>query len=115
MGITFELGARGRVASGDDLTLDWFTDLYDTHNENDILFVSSRPLIASGYFKNAGCHPGHRRRGRAAGQPAAPRLPRQLRLYCDPTGNGAFQKFSGPRFYTPAEPFGCWAGAQLRF
>ena len=51
---TVELGARGRAAPGDDLTLNWFADVYDTRNQDDILFVSSGPLIGSGYFTNAG-------------------------------------------------------------
>ncbi|MBV9724096.1 MAG: TonB-dependent receptor [Gammaproteobacteria bacterium] len=51
---TVELGARGRKASGGDLSLDWFADIYGTRNDNDIVFVSSGPLVASGYFTNAG-------------------------------------------------------------
>jgi iron complex outermembrane recepter protein len=34
-------------------------------------------------------------------------------LYSDPTGNGAFPQFTNPRFYTPGEPFGFWAGFEL--
>jgi iron complex outermembrane recepter protein len=34
-------------------------------------------------------------------------------LYSDPTGNGAFPNFTNPRFYTPGEPFGFWAGIEL--
>ena len=51
---TAELGARGRRWVSDDLRLEWFADVYAARNENDILFVSSGPLIASGYFKNSG-------------------------------------------------------------
>jgi len=51
---TVEFGARGRAGSGGNITLDWFADIYGARNDNDILFVSSGPLIASGYFKNAG-------------------------------------------------------------
>jgi iron complex outermembrane receptor protein len=50
---TFELGARGHVA-GYDFALDWSADIYNTSNQNDIIFVSSGPLIGSGYFRNAG-------------------------------------------------------------
>jgi outer membrane receptor protein involved in Fe transport len=50
---TFELGARGHGVSG-DLTLDWFADVYDTRDANDIIFVSAGPLIGSGYFQNSG-------------------------------------------------------------
>jgi iron complex outermembrane receptor protein len=49
---TVELGARGHA--GGDLALDWFADVYDTRNRSDIIFVSSGPLIGSGYFRNAG-------------------------------------------------------------
>jgi iron complex outermembrane receptor protein len=35
-------------------------------------------------------------------------------LYGDPTGGGAFPQFSDPRFYTPAAPFGIWAGIKVR-
>ncbi len=35
-------------------------------------------------------------------------------LYSDPTGNGAFPNFTNPRFYTPAAPFGVWAGVKVR-
>jgi outer membrane receptor protein involved in Fe transport len=49
---TVELGARGHV--GGALALDWSADVYDTRNQNDIIFVSSGPLIGSGYFRNAG-------------------------------------------------------------
>jgi outer membrane receptor protein involved in Fe transport len=51
-----EAGARGR-ASGretDGLNLDWSADVFDIRNSNDIVFVSSGPLIGSGYFRNAG-------------------------------------------------------------
>jgi iron complex outermembrane receptor protein len=49
---TVEMGARGHVDGY--LALDWSADIYDTHNRNDIIFVSSGPLIGSGYFRNAG-------------------------------------------------------------
>lgn len=49
---TVELGARGHA--GGDLALDWSADVYDTRSQNDIIFVSSGPLIGSGYFRNAG-------------------------------------------------------------
>jgi iron complex outermembrane receptor protein len=35
-------------------------------------------------------------------------------LYSDPTGGGAFPQFTNPRFYTPAAPFGIWAGIKMR-
>jgi outer membrane receptor protein involved in Fe transport len=35
-------------------------------------------------------------------------------LYGDPTGGGAFPQFTDPRFYTPAAPFGFWAGIKVR-
>jgi iron complex outermembrane receptor protein len=227
---TVELGARGRAVSSGDLTIDWFADLYRTRNDDDILFVSSGPLIASGYFKNTGAT--ERRGGEAAlegswhrldfhanyglvratfqshetilsdNNPDADvngnitvqpgdRLPgvplhtgklglgvrlgaavhlgldgifvsrqylqgdeanlqkplpgyvvlnarvswqasrnvglyfegenildrhyNSFGLYGDPTGNGAFPLFTDPRFYTPAEPFGFWVGARVRF
>jgi outer membrane receptor protein involved in Fe transport len=50
---TLELGARGHGSSG-ELKLDWFADVYDTRNSNDIIFVSAGPLIGSGYFQNSG-------------------------------------------------------------
>jgi iron complex outermembrane recepter protein len=228
---TVEAGARGRVAdlgpSGP--SFDWVADVYDTRNANDIIFVSSGPLIASGYFRNSG---DTERRGaetalegtwgvydfrasygfvRATFQshltissdnnPAADangnievqpgdrlpevplqtarlalgmRLPHGVRielsalaqssqylrgdeanlqtplpgfaifnasaswhatqrltlyvegenlldrhyasfgLYGDPTGNGAFPQFTNPRFYVPGQPFGFWAGLQMR-
>jgi iron complex outermembrane receptor protein len=36
-------------------------------------------------------------------------------IYGDPTGDGAFPAYTDPRFYTPAPPFGFWAGVRLRF
>jgi iron complex outermembrane recepter protein len=51
---TMELGARGHASSGKDFNLDWVADVYRTRNRDDILFVSSGPLLGSGYFTNAG-------------------------------------------------------------
>jgi iron complex outermembrane recepter protein len=36
-------------------------------------------------------------------------------LYGDPTGNGAFPRFTDPRFIVPAQPFGFWAGVKATF
>jgi iron complex outermembrane recepter protein len=54
---TIEIGARGKAATlvgGDKLSLDWSADLYGAKNENDIIFVTTGPLLGSGYFANAG-------------------------------------------------------------
>ena len=51
---TVELGARGHASSSQNFSLDWTADVYRTRNHNDILFVSSGPLIGSGFFTNAG-------------------------------------------------------------
>ena len=51
---TVELGLRGHAVLADDATLTWSSDIYGARNQNDILFVSSGPLIGSGYFRNAG-------------------------------------------------------------
>lgn len=51
---TVEAGARGHVSSGEDFNLDWVADVYRTRSQDDILFVSSGPLVGSGYFTNAG-------------------------------------------------------------
>jgi iron complex outermembrane recepter protein len=50
---TAEMGAKG-VAVFDDVSLDWSADIYGTRNQNDIIFESSGPTIASGYFANVG-------------------------------------------------------------
>jgi len=50
---TVETGAKGNVAF-DGLTLDWSADVYATRNQNDIIFESSGPTIASGFFANVG-------------------------------------------------------------
>ena len=51
---TGELGARGQSSTSEDLAFNWTADVYDTRNQNDIIFVSSGPLVGSGYFRNAG-------------------------------------------------------------
>jgi outer membrane receptor protein involved in Fe transport len=54
---TVEIGVRGRAAEpagGDRLTLDWSADIYGARNENDIIFITSGPLLGSGFFANAG-------------------------------------------------------------
>jgi iron complex outermembrane recepter protein len=54
---TIEFGARGHAASlvaGDSLSLDWSADAYGAKNQNDIVFVTSGPLLGQGYFANAG-------------------------------------------------------------
>ena len=227
---SIELGVRGGAAANEGRRLDWFADVYGTRNSNDILFVSSGPLIGSGYFTNGGAtkrlgaeavleggwgnldfhanygyvratflshlrllsdnNPGADASGDILVQPgdrlpsvplhtvkfgvgyslpgrvhaaldgivvssrylrgdeanlqeplpayavlnarmswqATPELGFFLRgenildhryssygLYGDPTGNGAFPRFTVPRFYTPAAPFGLWAGVQLSF
>jgi iron complex outermembrane receptor protein len=50
---TVETGAKGNVAF-DGVTLDWSADVYATRNQNDIIFESSGPTIASGFFANVG-------------------------------------------------------------
>ncbi|HKD22622.1 MAG TPA: TonB-dependent receptor [Rhizomicrobium sp.] len=50
---TLDIGANGSIAEG-ELTLSWLADLYDTRNDNDILFISAGPTIGSGYFANVG-------------------------------------------------------------
>ncbi len=50
---TVETGAKGTTAF-DSVTLDWSADVYVTRNQNDIIFESSGPTIASGYFANVG-------------------------------------------------------------
>ncbi len=54
---TIEIGARGRAAQfvgGDRLSLDWSADVFGARNQNDIIFVTSGPLLGSGFFTNAG-------------------------------------------------------------
>jgi len=51
---TVETGARGHLADQGGFKLDWSGDIYETRNQDDIIFVSSGPLISSGYFENAG-------------------------------------------------------------
>jgi iron complex outermembrane recepter protein len=54
---TVEIGARGqstRMVAGHDLSLSWSADIYGAQNQNDIIFVSSGPLLGSGYFANVG-------------------------------------------------------------
>lgn len=51
---TIELGARGHASGGTDFNLDWVADIYRTRNSNDILFVSSGPVLGSGFFTNGG-------------------------------------------------------------
>jgi outer membrane receptor protein involved in Fe transport len=226
---TAEIGARGHTHGG-ELKVDWFADVFDTRNQNDILFVSSGPTLGSGYFENAGAtqrlgaeaalegtwrkldfhanyglvratfrshlvmlsdsNPGADANGDIYVQPGdrLPEVPLQVAklgigcsvapglhlgldgivvsnqylrgdeanlqkplpgyavlnaraswqagphlsifvegenlldhhyvsfgLYGDPTGNGIFPNFTNPRFYTPGEPFGFRAGAQLQF
>jgi outer membrane receptor protein involved in Fe transport len=50
---TVELGASGSRASGVG-ELDWALTLFDARNQDDITFVSSGPVVGSGYFQNAG-------------------------------------------------------------
>ena len=50
---TGELGAKGQQALG-EAGLTWSADIYETRAQDDILFVSSGPLIGSGYFTNVG-------------------------------------------------------------
>jgi outer membrane receptor protein involved in Fe transport len=50
---TFEFGGSGKVPAG-AVTLEWSADVYDTRNQDDIIFVSDGPVIGSGYFRNAG-------------------------------------------------------------
>ncbi len=54
---TIELGGRGHTVSllaGALLTLDWSADVYGAKNENDIIYVTTGPLLGAGYFANAG-------------------------------------------------------------
>jgi iron complex outermembrane recepter protein len=54
---TIEFGARGHAAplvAGDPLSLDWSVDVYGAKNENDIIYVTTGPLLGAGYFANAG-------------------------------------------------------------
>jgi len=54
---TIEFGGRGHAAllvGGDPLTLDWSADAYGAKNENDIIYVTTGPLLGAGYFANAG-------------------------------------------------------------
>ncbi|HEU4620216.1 MAG TPA: TonB-dependent receptor [Gammaproteobacteria bacterium] len=46
---TIEAGVRGRAGGGD-----WHAGLFDTVNEDDILFVSAGALTNQGYFANVG-------------------------------------------------------------
>src|SRR5690606_15442438 len=50
---TFELGGRGAapLAGG---TADWALTGFHAVNEDDIIFVSSGPVVGSGFFQNAG-------------------------------------------------------------
>ena len=50
---TAETGAKGKLALG-DVAVDWSADVYATRNQNDIIFESSGPTIASGFFANVG-------------------------------------------------------------
>jgi iron complex outermembrane recepter protein len=54
---TIEFGGRGHAAplvAGDRLSLDWSADVYGAKNENDIIYVTTGPLLGAGYFANAG-------------------------------------------------------------
>jgi outer membrane receptor protein involved in Fe transport len=64
---TAEFGAKGQDEAG-SATLTWSADLYETRSQDDILFVSSGPLIGSGFFTNVGAT---RRRGAEASLGAA--------------------------------------------
>jgi len=50
---TVETGAKGNAAF-DGVTLVWSADVFATRNQNDIIFESSGPTIASGFFANVG-------------------------------------------------------------
>jgi outer membrane receptor protein involved in Fe transport len=50
---TVEAGAKGNAAFG-AVTFDWSADAYATRNQNDIIFESSGPTVASGFFANVG-------------------------------------------------------------
>jgi iron complex outermembrane recepter protein len=50
---TAELGAKGDAVFG-NATFNWSADVFGTRNQNDIIFESSGPTIASGYFANIG-------------------------------------------------------------
>ncbi|MGD0145117.1 MAG: TonB-dependent receptor, partial [Rhizomicrobium sp.] len=50
---TVETGAKGNTAF-DGFTLNWSADVFATRNQNDIIFESSGPTIASGFFANVG-------------------------------------------------------------
>jgi outer membrane receptor protein involved in Fe transport len=50
---TLELGAAGSQVSGVG-GLEWALTLFHAQNEDDIVFVSSGPVVGSGYFQNAG-------------------------------------------------------------
>jgi outer membrane receptor protein involved in Fe transport len=50
---TFEFGGSGKLSAG-PITIDWTADVYQTRNQNDIIFISDGPVIGSGYFTNAG-------------------------------------------------------------
>jgi iron complex outermembrane recepter protein len=54
---TIEIGARGHAAplvAGENFSLDWSADVFGARNQNDIIFVTSGPLLGQGYFANAG-------------------------------------------------------------
>ncbi len=50
---TAEFGGSGKASLG-PVALDWSADLYETRNQNDIIFVSDGPVIGSGFFTNIG-------------------------------------------------------------
>jgi outer membrane receptor protein involved in Fe transport len=50
---TLELGAAGAAPAGGG-TFDWALTGFRASNEDDIVFVSSGPVVGSGYFQNAG-------------------------------------------------------------
>jgi hypothetical protein len=63
---TLTVGTRG-TRSADGWSMDWNADAYVSRNADDIVFVSSGPLIGSGYFTNVGatgCPIFHARRRR---------------------------------------------------
>jgi len=50
---TLEGGVNGKTAIN-GVSLDWSADVYDTRNQDDILFESSGPFVGSGFFANVG-------------------------------------------------------------
>lgn len=51
---TFEAGLRGKFADLAGVKMDWNAGLFQTENNNDILFITSGRLRNQGYFSNVG-------------------------------------------------------------